>query len=79
MNISDIKTVKIFLLNTSKIFYSLAITPMERSKLVAIITGAISIILAILYLILVQILDYRDMQPAPISQQSVVSSQHFLV
>ncbi|MEH2071914.1 MAG: hypothetical protein V7K47_27820 [Nostoc sp.] len=41
---------------------------MNRSKIVAIITGAISIILAIAYLILVQLLDYRDMQPAPISQ-----------
>ncbi|AUB34653.1 hypothetical protein COO91_00482 [Nostoc flagelliforme CCNUN1] len=41
---------------------------MDRSKLVAIITGAISIILAIAYLILVQLLDYRDMKPAPISQ-----------
>ncbi|MEH2393570.1 MAG: hypothetical protein V7K21_18565 [Nostoc sp.] len=41
---------------------------MERSKLVAIITGVISITLAIAYLILVQLLDYRDMKPAPISQ-----------
>ncbi len=41
---------------------------MDRSKLVAVITGAISIILAIAYLIVVQILDYRDMKPAPISQ-----------
>jgi hypothetical protein len=41
---------------------------MERSKLIAILTGAISIILAIAYLILVQLLDYRDMKPAPISQ-----------
>ncbi|QSJ14531.1 hypothetical protein JYQ62_21755 [Nostoc sp. UHCC 0702] len=41
---------------------------MNRSKIVAIITGAISIILAIAYLILVQLLDYRDMKPAPISQ-----------
>ena len=41
---------------------------MNRSKIVAIITGAISIILAIAYLIIVQILDYRDMQPAPIGQ-----------
>ncbi|QLE56025.1 hypothetical protein [Nostoc sp. TCL26-01] len=41
---------------------------MNRSKIVAIITGAISILLAIAYLIVVQILDYRDMQPAPISQ-----------
>lgn len=41
---------------------------MERSKLIAILTGAISVILAIAYLILVQLLDYRDMKPAPISQ-----------
>ncbi|MBN3872665.1 MAG: hypothetical protein V7L00_11060 [Nostoc sp.] len=41
---------------------------MNRSKIVAILTGAISIILAIAYLILVQLLDYRDMKPAPISQ-----------
>ncbi|WP_242053489.1 hypothetical protein [Nostoc parmelioides] len=41
---------------------------MDRKKIVAIITGAISIILAIAYLIVVQILDYRDMQPAPIGQ-----------
>jgi hypothetical protein len=41
---------------------------MNRSKIVAIITGAISILLAIAYLIVVQILDYRDMKPAPISQ-----------
>lgn len=41
---------------------------MNRSKLVAIITGAISILLAVAYLIIVQILDYRDMQPAPIGQ-----------
>ncbi|MEH1842648.1 MAG: hypothetical protein V7L20_28925 [Nostoc sp.] len=41
---------------------------MKRSKLIAIITGAISVILAIAYLILVQLLDYRDMKPAPISQ-----------
>ena len=42
---------------------------MNRSKIVAIITGAISILLAIAYLILVQILDFRgEMKPAPISQ-----------
>jgi hypothetical protein len=42
---------------------------MERSKLVAIITGAISIILALAYLILVQLLDSRgEMIPAPVSQ-----------
>jgi hypothetical protein len=41
---------------------------MKRSKIVAIITGAISILLAIAYLIVVQILDYRDMKPAPMGQ-----------
>ncbi|HAZ49356.1 MAG TPA: glucose-inhibited division protein A [Cyanobacteria bacterium UBA11369] len=42
---------------------------MNRSKLVAIITGAISLILAIAYLLLVQLLDFRgEMQPAPLSQ-----------
>ncbi|WP_017651488.1 hypothetical protein [Fortiea contorta] len=40
---------------------------MNRSKIVAIVTGAISILLAIAYLIIVQILDYRDMKPAPIT------------
>ncbi|MDZ8105487.1 MAG: hypothetical protein RM338_07645 [Nostoc sp. DedQUE12a] len=52
---------------------------MNRSKLVAIITGAISVILAIAYLILVQLLDYRDMKPAPISQfeQAPVVISHF--
>lgn len=40
---------------------------MDRSKLVAIITGVISIALAIAYLILVQLLDMRgEMIPAPI-------------
>jgi hypothetical protein len=38
---------------------------MNRSKIIAILTGAISILLAIAYLIVVQILDYRDMKPAP--------------
>ena len=42
---------------------------MERSKLVAIITGVISIALAIAYLLLVQFLDFRgEMLPAPTSQ-----------
>ncbi len=42
---------------------------MERSKLVAIVTGAISLLLAIAYLILVQLLDFRgEMIPAPVSQ-----------
>ncbi len=42
---------------------------MNRSKIVAIITGVISIILAIAYLLIVQILDFRgEMKPAPISE-----------
>ncbi|PAX51488.1 hypothetical protein [Brunnivagina elsteri] len=58
---------------------------MNRSKIVAVLTGAISIILAVAYLIIVQILDFRgEMKPAPISQinQSILvadiqSSQSF--
>jgi len=49
---------------------------MDRSKIVAVITGAISILLAIGYLVLVQLLDYRDMKPAPISQ---LTSQQVVV
>lgn len=42
---------------------------MERGKVTAIITGAISLLLAIAYLILVQILDFRgEMKPAPMLQ-----------
>lgn len=41
---------------------------MDRSKIVAIITGALSVLLAIAYLVLVQILDFRgEMIPAPVS------------
>ncbi|MTJ48849.1 hypothetical protein [Dolichospermum sp. UHCC 0259] len=43
---------------------------MNRSQIVAIVTGVFSILLAIAYLIVVQIIDYRDMKPAPISQVS---------
>lgn len=42
------------------------LTPMERPKLTAIVTGAISLVLGILYLLGVQILDAREMVPAPI-------------
>jgi hypothetical protein len=39
---------------------------MDRSKVVAIVTGAISLILAIAYLVIVQLLDLRgEMIPAP--------------
>jgi hypothetical protein len=40
---------------------------MERSKIVAIITGAVAIALSLAYLLMVQLLDWRgDMVPAPI-------------
>jgi len=40
---------------------------MDRSKIVAIITGVLSLLLAIGYLLLVQLLDFRgEMVPAPI-------------
>ncbi|MEL6399706.1 MAG: hypothetical protein ACFB12_01790 [Leptolyngbyaceae cyanobacterium] len=39
---------------------------MNRSKIVAVITGALSLLLAIGYLLLVQLLDFRgEMLPAP--------------
>jgi hypothetical protein len=40
---------------------------MNRSKVVAILTGAIALLLSIAYLVLVQILDFRgEMLPAPV-------------
>ncbi|AKG23371.1 hypothetical protein [Calothrix sp. 336/3] len=43
---------------------------MNRSKIVAILTGAISILLALVYLIVVQLLDFRgEMKPAPMTGQ----------
>ena len=45
---------------------------MDRSKIIAIITGVISIILAVAYLLLVTVLDFRgEMLPAPQSQLPV--------
>ncbi|MEM9926121.1 MAG: hypothetical protein AAF915_20615 [Cyanobacteria bacterium P01_D01_bin.50] len=42
---------------------------MDRGKIVAVITGIISILLAVAYLVIVQILDFRgEMKPAPITQ-----------
>jgi hypothetical protein len=41
---------------------------MDRSKLVAMITGAIAILLSVIYLLVVQLLDFRgEMVPAPMS------------
>lgn len=45
---------------------------MDRGKLIAIFTGAISILIAIAYLVIVQLLDFRgEMIPAPVSQMTV--------
>lgn len=42
---------------------------MDRSKLVAVITGAIAIALSVAYLLIVQLLDFRgEMLPAPITE-----------
>ncbi|AFZ44729.1 hypothetical protein PCC7418_2587 [Halothece sp. PCC 7418] len=42
---------------------------MTKGKIVAIATGAFSILIAVVYLILVFILDSRgEMKPAPVSQ-----------
>lgn len=47
----------------------LLIQDMKRGKFVAILTGAISILIAVAYLVLVQILDFRgEMIPAPMSE-----------
>lgn len=46
---------------------------MERKKLVAIITGIISVLLGVVYLILVQLLDSRGvMIPAPVTDMSIL-------
>jgi len=45
---------------------------MERSKVIAIVTGAFSIVLELGYLLLVTLLDFRgEMVPAPQSQLPV--------
>lgn len=45
---------------------------MDRSKLIAVITGAIAVILSVAYLLLVQLLDFRgEMVPAPIDLSSL--------
>lgn len=46
---------------------------MDRSKIVAIITGAIALLLGIAYLAVVQFLDFRgEMIPAPMDLSSLV-------
>ena len=42
---------------------------MDRSKIVAVVTGAIALLLGIVYLVIVQFLDFRgEMLPAPQTQ-----------
>lgn len=52
---------------------------MERSKIIAVLTGAIAVFLGIAYLVIVQILDFRgEMLPAPqgqLSQPSITIAQ----
>lgn len=53
---------------------------MDKGKIVAIVTGAISILIAIAYLVLVQLIDFRgEMIPAPISQLTVYSQQLIVI
>lgn len=41
---------------------------MDKGKFIAIVTGVISILIAIAYLIVVQLIDFRgEMIPAPVS------------
>jgi hypothetical protein len=47
----------------------------DRSKFVAILTGAIALSLGIAYLVIVQLLDFRgDMVPAPMVLPFLLSS-----
>ena len=40
---------------------------MDKKKIVAVVTGAISILIGIAYLVLVQLIDFRgEMIPAPV-------------
>ncbi len=46
---------------------------MDRSKWVAILTGAIAVLLSIGYLLLVQLLDFRgEFKPAPIEMSAIL-------
>ena len=40
---------------------------MDRSKIIAVVTGAIAVLLSLAYLLVVQFLDFRgEMVPAPV-------------
>ncbi len=46
---------------------------MDRSKFVAVLTGAIAILISIVYLLIVQLLDLRgEMIPAPVDLSIVL-------
>jgi hypothetical protein len=48
---------------------------MDRSKIVAVVTGAIAIILSLAYLLIVQLLDFRgEMIPAPIELMGLLGA-----
>jgi hypothetical protein len=52
---------------------------MDRGKFIAVLTGAISILIAIAYLVIVQLLDFRgEMIPAPISQITIDAAIKYL-
>jgi hypothetical protein len=54
--------------------YRIRLSCMDRSKIVAVITGVISLVLAIAYLLIVQIIDFRgEMLPAPVTLDMVSS------
>lgn len=44
---------------------------MDKKKILAIVTGAISIIIAIAYLVLVEFLDRGEMVPAPVDLSAI--------
>ena len=55
-------------------------SPPERSKIIAIITGAISVVIAIFYLILITVLDARGpMRPPPQEALGVAAVDVFSV
>jgi hypothetical protein len=59
--------MKIAVESRSKLSRQFDLKAMDRSKIIAIITGAIAILLSLAYLLIVQFLDLRgEMVPAPI-------------
>jgi hypothetical protein len=62
-------TENFYVIVTAVVFYQSHLFTMDRSKIVAVATGIISIGLAIAYLLIVQIIDSRgEMLPAPITE-----------